>query len=106
MSKTVNITATKIPVYALGTATAIEYVEGKTEYSIEILDPDSPLVHQSCDTIEDYQLFIDVKTSIKDGLWWFNDTAVSEATPKEIAIAEAYNKIRYKVKSRFELITE
>lgn len=77
-----------------------------TVVDISLLDPDSPLIHQSCDTIEDYELFIKSDISIIHNYWHVDNMPVSEATPKEIAIAAAYNKIRYRVKSRFELITE
>lgn len=112
MSKTVNVTKIikTTPIYELGNKMNPEiawHQPTKSEFKIELLDPDSPLTHQSCDTIEDYELFVVAGTFIKDGCWFVDEyNAVSEATPKEIAIAAAYNKIRYRVKSRFELITE
>jgi len=81
------------------------------EFDMSMLDPTSPLIHMDCDSLEDYTIFVGAGHFIKDGYWYntddFNQSEkISMATQKEILIAKTYDSIKYKKKTRFELIAE
>jgi hypothetical protein len=80
-----------------------------TQYDFSNLDPDSPLVHMSCDTLEDYELFRQHNIEIRNGYWYHDadpNQHIFSATTKEIAIAKRYNLIHNKPKCRLDLIGE
>lgn len=125
MSKILTITKTlnRQPIYTMGSPSPIEFAYGASETTIEFddgsylttrgdmssIDPDSPFMHMDCNTLDDYEMFLEAGHFIKDGYWYVGENTsqhVFSATPKEITIAERHNELRYAKKNRLDLITE